>query len=136
MGVLLQIQKAGGLAAPLTAAKIARGCHFSPRLLSHLTSYGGFRRVAARHIASPGRRVCMARGAQRITLFDIIAGVEETAAGQLRAVCGAARPLQINHLCEQNVERFADDYRRIGLAQLAPKKQPPRSRKPQRKKSP
>ncbi|MBI3840171.1 MAG: Rrf2 family transcriptional regulator [Planctomycetia bacterium] len=119
VGVLLQIQKLSG-GGPVTAAKIARGCRFPPRFL-----YRILRRLVDAGLlhgtSGPGGGYALAKPPRRITLLDIVEGVEAAPeASVLTPVCAKQREAiaYINRICFRDAERFAAELSRINLAQL------------------
>ncbi|HEV3137972.1 MAG TPA: Rrf2 family transcriptional regulator [Pirellulales bacterium] len=119
VGLLLQIEKLGGN-GPITAAKIARGCHFPPRFL-----YRVLRRLVdaglLRGTSGPGGGYALARSPRSITLLDIVAGVESPPKPSvLSPVCAKQREAiaLINRVCLQDARRFAAELSQINLAQL------------------
>ena len=139
VGILLQIDDLAG-DGYVTATRIARGCRFPPRFL-----YRILRRLVAagvlRGTSGPGGGYALAKPAQRITLFEIVAGVEAgLEASVLEPVRASQRAAiaQINRLCARHADRFAADLKRVTLAELGRKKKarPPKGRKrPATKKS-
>jgi Rrf2 family protein len=140
VGVLLQIKELGG-DGQITAAKIARGCRFPPRFL-----YRILRRLVDAGLlhgtSGPGGGYALAKSPQRITLWDIVKGVEATPeASVLKPVCANQRRaiLEVNRVCRRNAERFAADLRQLSLAKLgrlegraSKRKKKPRARSSQR----
>ncbi len=119
IGVLLQIQgQAHG--APLTAARISRGCRFPPRFL-----YRVLRRLVdaglLQGVSGPGGGYLLARPPQDITLLDIVRSVDSgIEPGYLEPVCAAQRPAiaRVNELCRRNAEQFAKELAHVSLADL------------------
>jgi len=119
VGLLLQIEKLAG-DGPITAAKIARGCHFPPRFL-----YRVLRRLVdaglLRGTSGPGGGYTLARSPRRITLLDIVEGVESPPKPSvLTPVCPKQREAiaLVNRICLDDARRFAAELSRINLAQL------------------
>jgi Rrf2 family protein len=119
VGLLLQIQKLAG-DGPITAAKIARGCRFPPRFL-----YRILRRLVDAGLlhgtSGPGGGYALARPPRRISLLDIVEGVEAAPEPSvLTPVCpkqGKAIA-HINRICLRDAQRFSAELSRINLAQL------------------
>ena len=119
VGLLLQIQKLAG-DGPITAAKIARGCRFPPRFL-----YRILRRLVDAGLlhgtSGPGGGYALARPPRRITLLDIVEGVEAAPEPSvLTPVCPKQRQAiaHINRICLRDARRFSAELSRINLAQL------------------
>jgi Rrf2 family protein len=123
VGVLLQIRDLSGQ-GQVAASKIARGCRFPPRFL-----YRILRRLVAAGLlhgtSGPGGGYSLARPPQRITLLDIVNGVETGLEPSVLAPVRAnhrAAIARINRLCAQNAKRFTADLKRVKLADLGPSK--------------
>jgi Rrf2 family iron-sulfur cluster assembly transcriptional regulator len=120
VGVLLQIQSLAHQ-SPVKAATIANGCRFPPRFLYRILH----RLVDAGLLygtSGPGGGYTLTMTPQRITLWDIVAGVEATpTASVLTPVCASQRGAmaRVNQLCLQNAKRFEADLRSLTLADLA-----------------
>jgi Rrf2 family protein len=123
VGILLQIHDLAGDGF-VTATRIARGCRFPPRFLYRILR----RMVAAgllRGTSGPGGGYALASRAERITLLEIIEGVEgglET--NQLEPVKASQRAAiaHINSLCARQAERFAAELQQVTLADLSRKR--------------
>ena len=120
IGVLLQILE-HSRGCPMTAAKISRGCRFPPRFLYrvlHKLVDAGL----LRGTSGPGGGYELAKLPERITLLDIVGGVEgaiqpSVLAPVVRAYSGAIS--HVNRLCQEGAERFAAALRHVSLADLA-----------------
>ena len=119
VGILLQIlERSDG--GPMTAAKISRGCRFPPRFLYrvlHKLVNAGL----LNGTSGPGGGYTLARRPERITLLDIVGGVEAGPEPSVLApVSSRHRPAiaHVNRLCRQSVERFAAELRHVSLADL------------------
>jgi Rrf2 family protein len=119
VGVLLQIQNLSGN-RPITAVNISRGCRFPPRFL-----YRILRRLVdaglLRGTSGPGGGYALAKPPQRITLLDIVEGVEAAPEASVLTPVSAkyrAAIAHINHICLRDAERFAAELSRVNLAQL------------------
>ncbi len=136
VGILLQIHDLAG-EGYVTASTIARGCRFPPRFL-----YRILRRLVAagllRGTSGPGGGYALAAPPKRITLLEIVVGVEaglepsvlEPVSAKQRAAID-----EINRLCEQNSRRFVADLKRVKLADLSRQKKSAgkSSRRPKKK---
>jgi Rrf2 family protein len=119
IGILLQIyeQSRGD---PVTAAKIARGCRFPPRFLYRVLH----RLVGAgllRGTSGPGGGYALARKAERITVADIVVGVEGPPEPTvLWPVCARQRGAisLVNRLCRESAAQFAAELSGVSLADL------------------
>jgi Rrf2 family protein len=119
IGVLLQIHRhAGG--APMTAARIAHGCRFPRRFLYRVLH----KLVDAGLLfgtSGPGGGYTLARRPERITLLDIVEGVDsQPDPTELSAVCAGQRGAieHVNRLCRQSADQFAAALRQVSLADL------------------
>ncbi len=119
IGVLLQIQ-AQARDGPVTAARIARGCHFPPRFL-----YRVLRKLVdaglLRGTSGPGGGYSLAKQPREITVLDIVRGVENSPEPTvLVSPCSAHRKAisRVNKLCRQNAEWFTDELGGLSLADL------------------
>ncbi len=128
VGVLLQIQFLAQQ-GPVKAATIASGCRFPPRFL-----YRILRRLVdaglLRATSGPGGGYRMAKTPERITLWDIVEGVERApAASVLSPVCAGQRVAmsRINQICSLSAQRFAADLRGVTLADLGRNRPAPAS---------
>jgi Rrf2 family iron-sulfur cluster assembly transcriptional regulator len=119
VAVLLRIQ-AHADEGPVTAAKIARGCRFPRRFLYRVLHklvdagllYG---------TSGPGGGYALARSPARITLLDIVAGVESRPAQSVLApACPgqSAAIRRVNQLCRESAARFAAELKHVSLADL------------------
>lgn len=120
VGVLLQVQGDGG-DAPMTAARISRGCRFPPRYL-----YRVLRRLVGagilRGVSGPRGGYTLARPAEAISLRDIVAAVDESAdSGGLTPVRRAHQPAYdaVNRLCVECEDEFHRRAARLSLADMA-----------------
>jgi len=120
VGILLQIE-AARKEAPLTAAKIARGCKFPPRFL-----YRVLRRLVDAELltgtSGPGGGYALARSLAKITLLDVVIAVDGPPhIGELKAVRPKYRNAvaTINEVCRRNADRFTRDLKRTTLAKLS-----------------
>jgi Rrf2 family transcriptional regulator, iron-sulfur cluster assembly transcription factor len=119
VGILLQILE-HSRGKPLTAAKIARGCRFPPRFL-----YRVLRKLVDAGLLSgtsgPGGGYTLARRPERITLLDIVGGVESAPEPSVLAPpCTRQRRAlaHVNRLCRQSAEQFTAELSRVSLADL------------------
>ena len=119
IGVLLQIQAFNG-DGPVTAARIARDCHFPQRFL-----YRVLRRLVdaglLKGISGPGGGYSLAKSLGEITLLDIARSVEgEPEPSALSPACPSQRKAIrfVNDLCSKNATRFAEDLDAVSLADL------------------
>jgi Rrf2 family protein len=132
VGILLQIHDLAG-EGYVTATRIARGCRFPPRFL-----YRILRRLVAagllRGTSGPGGGYALAAPPERITLLQIVEGVEAglepsvlepVRASQRKAIA------QVNRLCERNAQRFMSELKRLKLSDLIPKKKKRRRKRAQ-----
>jgi Rrf2 family iron-sulfur cluster assembly transcriptional regulator len=119
VGVLLQILQHADH-GPVTAARIAQGCRFPRRFLYrvlHKLVDGGL----LFGTSGPGGGYTLARRPERITLLDIAHSVDsQPDATALAPVCAGHRGAiaQVNRLCEQSAEQFAQALREVSLADL------------------
>jgi Rrf2 family protein len=119
VGILLQILE-HSRDKPMTAARIARGCRFPPRLL-----YRVLRKLVDAGLLSgtsgPGGGYALARRPERISLLDIVGGVEsQPEPTVLVPACTRQRAAiaQVNRLCRQSAEQFSAELSRVSLADL------------------
>jgi Rrf2 family protein len=133
IGVLLQIQEHGD-GGPLTAAKIARGCRFPRRFL-----YRVLHKLVQAGLLSgtsgPGGGYALARRPERITLLDIVDGVDSGLEPTvLPAPCARQSPAigHVNQLCRRSAARFAAELSRVSLADLVARLTPRQSRRARR----
>jgi Rrf2 family iron-sulfur cluster assembly transcriptional regulator len=119
IGILLQVA-AESSEAPLTAARIARGCRFPPRFL-----YRILRRLVDAGLlqgaSGPGGGYRLAQPTRAITLLQIVSAVdappEAARLVPVKAGHSGATAL-VNRLCEQSAAHFATELERVKLSQL------------------
>lgn len=119
IGILLQVSDET-LEAPVTAARIARGCRFPPRFL-----YRILRRLVDADLlggtSGPGGGYRLSRSPRSITLLDIVAAVDAPPeASRLMPVKPGhkAAIAKVNQVCEDAAERFAAELKRLKLSDL------------------
>ena len=119
VGILLQIYQLAG-EGQITAARISRGCHFPPRFL-----YRILRRLVDAGLLSgtsgPGGGYALAKPPKKITLLDIVSGIESAPSPSvLEPVCTKQRKAinQINRVCARGAKQFSAELDRITLLDL------------------
>lgn len=135
VSVLLNVERRGARVT-MTAADISRNCQFPPRFL-----YRILRRLVdsglLTGVSGPGGGYRLARGAETVTLQEIVVAVEGPQdAGQLESACAAHQLAidSINELCATTARRFNADLKRVKLSDLAELARPKtRRKKPGRK---
>lgn len=119
IGILLQILEHSH-GRPITAARISRGCRFPPRFLYRVLH----KLVDAGLIigtSGPGGGYALARRPERITLLDIVSGVESGPEPTVLPPVSARQRgaiAHVNRLCRQTADRFAAELSHVSLVDL------------------
>lgn len=120
VGILLRVLREDSQ-APMTAAKIAKGCKFPPRFL-----YRVLRRLVDAQlmhgVSGPGGGYALARPASKITLYDVVVAVEGAPETTTLAPVHKSQTKAIhliNQLSERGAVRFHQELKRVTLARLA-----------------